>query len=146
MILQAREKDENRTKEIFANPDCQALFDMFPDYYETRGFDPPWIAYFVIRDNKAVGSCGFTGIPKDGKVELAYWTFKGFEGQGVASFACKQLVSLSLKADPTIVITAKTLPEKNASTKILERNGFEFSGIVQDDDEGDVWGWTYRTS
>jgi ribosomal-protein-alanine N-acetyltransferase len=89
-----------------------------------------------------VGTCGFTGQPKDGKVEIAYWTFKEFEGQGVASFACNELISMSKITDPTITITAKTAPEHNASTKILQNNGFEFSEIVQDDEIGDAWLWT----
>lgn len=40
-----------------------------------------------------------------------------------------------------ITVIAKTAPEKNASTKILERNGFVFSTIVQDHEIGDAWEW-----
>lgn len=89
-----------------------------------------WV-FAVLQDN-----------PRDGKVEIAYWTFKEFEGQRIASFACKELITISHNADPKLTITAKTVPEQNASTKILENNGFIFREIVQDEEIGDVWMWT----
>jgi hypothetical protein len=35
------------------------------------------------------------------------------------------------------------LPEENFSTKILKKNGFKFSGVVNDAEDGDVWEWIY---
>lgn len=49
------------------------------------------------------------------------------------------------KTDPQLLITAKTAPVHNASTKILQKNGFEFSGKVQDDEIGDAWLWVLKT-
>ena len=141
MILQPINLNEDKTSEIYASPDCQELLKVYDDYYPKMGFNPPWIGYFVIRENQAVGCGGFTGKPADGKVEIAYGTFKPFESQGIASFVCRQLISISQTTDPTIIITAKTAPENNASTTILGRNGFVFSGIVQDDGIGDAWLW-----
>ncbi|MBD0280001.1 MAG: GNAT family N-acetyltransferase [Bacteroidota bacterium] len=136
--------DEDKAKEIYANPDCQEIFKSYPDYYYKAGYNPPWIGYFVIRDNIVVGVGGFIGQPKDGKVEIAYGTFKAYEGQGIASFTCKQLISIAKTADPKVIITAKTSPEHNASTKILERNRFEFTGTVQDEGIGDAWEWVLK--
>ncbi len=141
MILQSINLNEDKSSEIYASTDCQELLKIYDDYYPKIGFNPPWIGYFVIRDNQVVGCGGFTGKPADGKVEIAYGTFKPFEGQGVASFACSQLISISQTTDPTIIITAKTAPENNASTKILGRHGFVFSAIVQDEEIGDAWLW-----
>lgn len=101
-----------------------------------------WVGYFAFNNNQVVGTGSFTGLPKDGKVEIAYWTFKEFEGQGIASFVCKQLIAIAKTTDPTIIITAKTAPEHNASTKILQNNGFTFTEIVQDGEIGDAWLWT----
>ncbi len=66
------------------------------------------------------------------------------QGQGIASFSCIQLIAIAKTTDPKIIITAKTAPENNASTKILKRNGFEFTGIVQDEGIGDAWEWVYQ--
>ena len=136
--------DEDKTEEIYANPACQEIFKSYPDYYYKVGYNPPWIGYFVIREGKVVGVAGFTGQPKDGKVEIAYGTYKEYEGQGIASFSCKQLIAIAKTTDPEIIITAKTAPEHNASAKILKRNGFEFTGIVQDEGIGDAWEWVYK--
>ncbi len=142
MNLRPITTNEDKTKEEYASADCQQLLNMYDDFYPEIGFNIPWVGYFVMKQNKIVGSCGFVGQPKAGKVEIAYWTFKEFEGQGIASFACKELVSIAFQADPTLILTAKTAPEHNASTKILENNNFTFTKIVQDDEIGDAWLWT----
>ncbi|MGD9563183.1 MAG: GNAT family N-acetyltransferase [Pyrinomonadaceae bacterium] len=137
-------KHEDKTREIFNSPDCKQLLSMYEDFYPKIGFDPPWVGYFVVRDEGVVGSCSFVGKPQVGKVEIAYWTFKEFEGQGIASFACEELVSIALRSDPSVTVTAKTAPENNASTKILERNGFILEGVVQDHEIGDAWLWIHQ--
>lgn len=137
-------QQEDKTNELYASADNQTLLAMYDDFYPKIGYNIPWVGYFVIRQDKIVGSCGFIGQPVDGKVELAYWTFKEFEGQGIASFACKELVTIAKQVDPSLTITAKTAPEKNASTKILENSNFVFKEIVQDDEIGDAWLWTHK--
>ena len=144
MELRILQQHEDKTEPLFKSADCQTLLQMYEDYYPKIGFHLPWVGYVVIREDRIVGSCGFVGQPVDGKVEIAYWTFKEFEGQGVASFACKELVTIAHRADPTLTITAKTAPEHNASTKILENNHFEFTEIVQDEEIGDAWLWTLK--
>lgn len=135
---------EDKTKELFASSDCQLLLNMYDDFYQDIGFNPPWIGYFIIRNEKVVGSCSFVGKPNDGTVELSYWTFKEFEGQGIASFACTELVKIALENSPGVIITAKTEPNDNASTKILEKNGFVHTEVVQDHEIGDAWLWTRK--
>ncbi|HMY84266.1 MAG TPA: GNAT family N-acetyltransferase [Saprospiraceae bacterium] len=135
--------NEDKTNEAFASTDCQHLLRMYDDFYPQIGFNTPWIGYFVVRHNTIVGACSFVGQPQDGKVEVSYWTFKAFEGQGIASFACRELLNIAYKTDPGIIITAKTAPEHNASTKILENNHFVFTEIVQDHEIGDAWLWTH---
>lgn len=144
MELKIIKINEDKTNKIFASADCQQLISMYEDFYPKIGFNIPWVGYFVVRQNQIVGSCGFVGQPRDGKVEIAYWTFKEFEGQGIASFACKELVVIAYQNDPNLTITAKTAPEHNASTKILENNGFMFTEIVQDDEIGNAWLWIHQ--
>jgi len=79
---------------------------------------------------------------KDGVVEIAYGTFEPFS-EKVATETCKLLVNLSLETDPSVSITAQTLPEKNCSTRILQKNGFTFPGNVNDPEDGDVWECVY---
>ena len=135
---------EDKANEAYTSADCQQLLKMYDDFYPKIGFNIPWIGYFMVRKNQIVGSCSFVGQPQNRKVEIAYWTFKEFEGQGIASFACKELIAIAYQTDKNLTITAKTAPEHNASTKILENNNFVFTDIVQDEEIEDAWLWTHK--
>jgi len=141
MELRVLKLKEDKSDPLFASSEGQTLLEMYADYYPTIGFHLPWVGYVVIRDHQVLGTCGFTGQPQEGKVELAYWTFKEYEGQGIASFACKALLEIARSTDPSLTVIAKTAPEHNASTNILEKNGFVCTGIVQDEEIGDSWLW-----
>ena len=136
--------EEDPTLALYDTPDCQAIFRSYPAYYYETGYNPPWIGYFVVRDGVVVGVGGFVGAPQDGRVEIAYGTFKAYEGQGVASFTCQHLLAIARATDPTLIVTAKTAPEKNASTTVLKRHGFLQIGIVQDHEIGDAWEWVHQ--
>lgn len=136
---------EDRTRSLYANDLCKDIFDAFEEYYPVIGFHSPWIGYFIVRENTVVGSCGYKGQPQNGKVEIAYTTFPDYEKQGLATEACRQLVELALKTDSSLTVIAYTLRENNASTRILKRNGFEYTGDAIDEKDGmEVWEWTYR--
>lgn len=141
MRLRTLEPNEDKQDPIFNSKESQQLLKIYEDYYPKIGFNYPWVAYVIIKKNQVVGTCSFTGKPIDGKVEIAYWTFKEYEKQGIASFACKELIAIAKKEVPNIVLTAKTAPENNISTRILKNNGFIYSRVVQDDDIGDAWLW-----
>lgn len=126
------------------HPDCQPSLQMTLDYYQTIGFAPPWIAYYAERDGQLVGSCAFKGAPKNGRVEIAYGTFPQHQRQGVAGEMCRALVALAQEADPDVVVTARTLPEKNYSNRMLEKNGFALGGPVEDEEDGTVWEWIFQ--
>ena len=133
--------EENNT---FANhPDCKETLIMTIGYYKIVGFQMPWIGYYAKINDNIVGSGAYKGPPVDGKVEIAYSTFKPFRQKGVGAEICRQLVRLAYETDPSVVITARTLPEKNYSTRILEKNGFKLLGMVIDKDDGEVWEWRY---
>ncbi|MFZ4056483.1 MAG: GNAT family N-acetyltransferase [Ferruginibacter sp.] len=142
MELQPIELNVDKSNEMYASSNCQELINSMNEFYPKIGFNKPWVGYFVLNNNQVVGTGGFTGQPKDGKVEIAYWTFKEFEQQGIASFVCQQLIKIARATNPDIIITAKTAPEHNPSTKILQHNRFTFTEIVNDDEIGDAWLWT----
>jgi Acetyltransferases, including N-acetylases of ribosomal proteins len=123
------------------NPLCQESIYMTIDFFKRVGYVPPWISYYVQQGNALMGCAAFKGAPRDGSVEIAYGTFEPYRRKGVGTEICRLLVELSLKTDPTVTITARTLPEKNFSTRILEKNGFAFSGVVNDPEDGEVWEW-----
>jgi len=111
------------------------------DLYRRVGFVEPWVGYVAVDAGSAVGGGAFVGPPRENRVEIAYYTLKVFEGRGYATQTATGLVAIARQTQSGVVITAFTLPEKNASTSILERLGFELFGSARDPDAGDVWEW-----
>ena len=109
--------------------------------YETVGFTEPWIGYFAVRGTTLVGTCSFKSPPSDGRVEIAYWTFSEFEGQGVATSMARKMVAIAASRAPELVVAAQTLPEPNASHRILEKIGFRHVSTLDHPDDGEVWEW-----
>jgi RimJ/RimL family protein N-acetyltransferase len=104
----------------------------------------PWTGFLSVdrASNTIVGTCCFVAPPDDeGVVEIAYFTFPGFEGRGVASAMAAGLVDRARSTLGIRRLRAHTLPEKNASTRVLEKLGFRWLGDAIDRDEGRVWRW-----
>lgn len=125
------------------HPDCQDSIQMTIDFYKKVGFNPPWIGYYAAIDGVLVGCAAFKGKPVNNEVEIAYGVFPRFQNQGIGAEICHELIALSKKTDPSIVIIARTWPEENYSTKILRSNQFQFRGKVLDPEDGEVWDWVY---
>jgi len=131
--------------EFINNPRCVESLHMTINFYESVGFLPPWIGYYVKQNEDLVGCAAFKGKPVNGKVEIAYGTFEEFRKQGIGTEICNVLVNLAMRTDPTIRITARTMPENNFSTRILQENKFQLTGNVVDPEDGDVWEWEYKS-
>jgi [ribosomal protein S5]-alanine N-acetyltransferase len=100
-----------------------------------------WGSHLFFDDDGAlVGFGGWKGAPIDGVAEVGYAVAPERQGRGIASEVVRQLIERARAAGLTMVC-AHTLPEPNASTKVLERCGFAFAGDVTDPDEGTVWRW-----
>lgn len=111
------------------------------ELYRRIGFNAPWVSYVAVDGETAVGGGAFVGAPRDGRVEIAYFTVPGMEGRGYASGTAASLCLIARNACPGVVLTAFTLPETNASTAILTKLGFELFGKAVDPDAGEVWEW-----
>ena len=111
--------------------------------YSRRGFEPPWLCYLAEEQGIWIGTCGFAGPPSGGEVEIAYFTFPGQEGSGVATRMATALIGLTGPAVSLrgLSFVAHTLPEEGASTSILRRLGFSLLGPVDHPEDGTVWKW-----
>ena len=142
-LLPIKETTEENI-DFINNPACTETLNMTIEFYKRVGFNPPWIGYYAEENGELVGSGAFKGKPFNNTVEIAYGTFENQRQKGVGTRICKQLVELSLATDPSVRITARTLPEKNYSTRILEKNNFILLGFVTDPEDGEVWEWEYK--
>jgi ribosomal-protein-alanine N-acetyltransferase len=103
-----------------------------------------WGGYLAVDETSTliVGSCAFKGPPTtDGTVEIAYYTFGPYEGQGYAKSMARALISIARSSPVVRRVIAHTLPERNPSTSVLRSVGMRFVGDVWDPDDGLVWRW-----
>ena len=130
--------------ETFISGRFRELLEIYSGRYEQDGFHPPWAGYFIISGSRVVGSCGFTGEPQNGRVEIAFWTFPRDQGVGVATEACRQMVDIAQREDASIIIAAETNSDCDASARVLEKNGFLNRGVVPDENNESLWQWEYE--
>jgi len=112
--------------------------------YARKGFAPPWVGYLAERDERFVGSCGFAGPPVNGEAEIAYFTFPGNEGKGIATEMAETLIREVRLGMDSHALVAHTLPEEGASPTILRKLGFECLGVMAHPEDGSVWKWRSR--
>jgi ribosomal-protein-alanine N-acetyltransferase len=101
-----------------------------------------WGARFFVSGNppELVGWGGFKGPPRDGVVELGYEIAESRRGRGLATAATRAMLAEAFSTKEVSSAIAHTLPERNASTRVLEKAGFSFDG--DDDQDGEyVWRW-----
>jgi len=122
--------------------------DVSPDYLarlDASTEADPWTHGFglIHTDTGAViGFGGFKGPPgADGVVEIAYGVVPDYQGKGFATEAAQALVAYAFNSGRVRMVRAHTLPEPNASTRVLARCGFRHMGEVTDPEDGLVWRW-----
>ncbi len=115
---------------------CTSTIAMYPNQLPML----PWVGYLAEKNGVFVGTCAFKSSPENGEVEIAYFTFPEYEGQGVATLMAQWLINIANQHGVSCV-KAQTLPEKNASVRILERLNFVFVGSVDHPEDGKVWEW-----
>jgi RimJ/RimL family protein N-acetyltransferase len=101
-----------------------------------------WFGYLVVEgeSQQMVGVCSFKGPPVDGALEIAYFTFPGFEGRGIGSAMAGFLVERAAQLPGVKAVTAHTAAEQGASTRILEKIGMTLEGAGEEEG-APVWLW-----
>lgn len=124
-------------------PLVQGVVEQNEAYRATTGAPPEWGGYLAVdEDGQVIGTCAFKGAPDTGgEVEIAYFTFPAYEGHGFGGAMAAALLAQATESDIVRTVCAHTLPEANASTRILSRLGFAQTGIVVDPEDGPVWRW-----
>ena len=115
----------------------------YAELYDRVAPSPPWIGYLAEDESSAniVGSCGYKGDCSNGIVEIAYFSFPGYEGRGFATEMARRLADLAWRHSEVHIVRAHTLPEENASVRLLRRLGFAWLGTFDDPEDGLVWRW-----
>lgn len=122
------------------------------DFLERLNRSPapdPWkdgFGVLHITENVIIGFCSFTGPPTaEGMVEIAYGIAPGFQGRGYATEAARAIMAYAFATGKVRTIQAHTLPQDNASTRVLSKCGFKMIGEVIHPEDGAVWRWELKT-
>jgi RimJ/RimL family protein N-acetyltransferase len=116
-----------------------------PDLYERQAMqlaleqlrDPVgeagWTFWYLLTRSqekpRLLGICGFEGRPDAaGSVEISYSVLGKYRMNGYASEAVTRLVSWAFSHQNVAEVCAETLPYLKQSIRVLEKNGFSFSG------------------
>lgn len=129
-------------KEFLAGPEVSEAF--LTRLREAKEADP-WrdgFGVLLCAEQRLIGLCSFNAAPDpEGMVEISYGIVPAYAGRGYATEAARSLLTQALADDRVRTVRAHTLPEENASTRILRKCGFRFCGAIDDDVDGTVWRW-----
>ena len=105
----------------------------------------PWVHGFAVvhkESGSVIGNVGFKGPPDEGgMVELAYGIVPAFQRRGYATEAAGASLAFAFEEGRARLVRAHTLPTPNASTRVLEKCGFEHIGEILDPEDGRLWRW-----
>ena len=125
-----------------ASEKAQLSADWLARFHASTAPDP-WVHGFSLvhlESGETVGQCGFKGPPDaEGMVEIAYGVNSDQAGKGYATEAARALVAYAFSFDQINLVRAHTLPQSNASTRILAKCGFQYIGEITDPEDGLVW-------
>src|SRR5260370_29301416 len=112
--------------------DFAASDEVSPEYLaqlQTATEADPWKHGFAVvhrADNLMIGMAGYKGPPgADGVVEIAYGIVPGYQGRGYATETAQALTANAFGSGKVRAVRAHTLPEGNASPRVLESSGFK---------------------
>ncbi|MCU1234857.1 MAG: GCN5-related N-acetyltransferase [Candidatus Solibacter sp.] len=114
------------------------------EFMRTFSLETPahWFGYLVVEgeSQQMVGTCSFKGPPVDYALEIAYFTFPGFEGRGIGTAMARFLLERAAQLRGVRALIAHTRSGADASTRILGKIGMELVGTAEEDG-ATVWLW-----
>lgn len=120
------------------------MFQFVADRLKIAPEEARWWAYLPVyqTENLLLGSCGFKGPPgPEGTVEIGYEVVASHRLRGFATEIAQTLISHAFMEKEVRSVCAHTLPEENASVKVLRKCGMTWQGTAEDPEEGEVWKW-----
>jgi ribosomal-protein-alanine N-acetyltransferase len=114
------------------------------DYLKAHPSVLGWWTYLFIHkpERTLIGLGGFKGeVNEEGMVEIGYAIAPGYRRRGLAREASLGMIDYAFSYPQITRVDAHTLPERNASTGVLEKVGMKHLGTVNDPDDGEIWHW-----
>jgi RimJ/RimL family protein N-acetyltransferase len=88
---------------------------------------------FAIRDESQnlIGGIGFDGLSSGHRAKIGYWLAKPLWGQGIMTDVVRSACAFAVGEWKLVRITAHVFAHNKASARVLEKNGFEFEGLLR---------------
>lgn len=144
LVLQTPEELLARIAELSPDDQTEVSTEWLARVRETSPGDHWRLGFRVVEraSGAVIGDCGYKGPPDaEGCVEIAYGISTDRRNRGYATEAAQGLAAFAFQQDSVRLVIAHTLPEKNASTRVLTKCGFVLLGEVMDPEDGLVWRW-----
>lgn len=89
--------------------------------------------HFAIRDqdDQLIGGCGFDGPSYGHRAEIGYWLARPYWGRGIMTDVVRSACDFALTEWKLVRITAHVFDFNQASARVLEKNGFDFEGLLR---------------
>ena len=145
-LLTLRKMTPDDTDDMFEyakRADVTQYLTWFP--HENKGYTLQYLIYLQTRyksgdfydwaivDNKTdkmIGTCGFTRFDFfNNSAEIGYVVNPEFQGQGIASEACREIIKFGFERLGLNRIECRYIPENKASQRVMEKNNMTFEGI-----------------
>ena len=88
--------------------------------------------FVAVEPAELVGWGGFKGPPSQSTVELGYEIAESRRGRGLATASVERMLEEAFAGEEVTRVIAHTLPERNASNRVLEKAGFVFDGEARE--------------
>jgi [ribosomal protein S5]-alanine N-acetyltransferase len=131
-----------RVADEWPNPDfTEALPFIRADSRKNAAFAKWSRAIVHTADNIVIGDSGFKSLPdKTGSVEIGYGIVPAYRNRGFALEAASALVDWAFRHAEVRQITAECLEDNEASKRVLEKLGMQFTE-TQSSNQGPLLKW-----
>lgn len=94
----------------------------------------------IIHDNKIIGAVSLNNIYHHlKKAEIGYWLHQDYQGRGVMTLAVRAMMDIAKNIYGMAVVDIKAGEHNTPSRKVAERLGFEFCGIIANNENVNGW-------
>ena len=143
-LAEFRATDKAACVALIREPEIYRGTLRIPRPYEESHFDE-WLAsvaatterygepvQFAVRDGETfLGSIGLGDLRPGHRAELGYWLGKRWWGRGIMTAVVAAVCRHAMLRWQLVRITASVFSWNTASARVLEKNGFEYEGLLR---------------
>jgi RimJ/RimL family protein N-acetyltransferase len=125
----AAEIPDNWPPDLYERQAMQVALEQLRSPVDQAGWSFWYLLTRSMEKPQVLGICGFKGRPDEvGSVEIGYSVLSQYRQNGYATEAVTRLVAWAFSHQNVTEVCAETLPYLQQSIRVMEKNGFNFTG------------------